>query len=115
MGLPSIQLIAKERVNQISDGHDAAHDDDCNQDGELLCSAIGLSFSALGVGMEFDSSKYDPWNLIDKFGDDRVRALTVAGALISAELDRVLRIEVKGSKKESKGMKKSKKKSKKTT
>jgi len=110
MGLPSIQLIAKERVEQISDGHDAAHDDQ-HENGELAYAAVELLFHTIGE----NKLDVDNWNLVDKFGDDRVRSLTVAGALISAELDRVLRKQAKGSKKESKGMKKSKKKSRKTT
>ncbi len=109
MGLPSIQLIAKERVNQISDGYDAMHDDG-HDEGELVTEAFGLALHALDKEVPDDCND---WNLIEKFGDDPIRALAVVGALISAELDRQLRIQAKQPKGEKKSKRKAKTKSRK--
>lgn len=115
MGLPSIQLIAKERVNQISDGKDAAHDDGHN-DGELRYAACELLLNCGGIKDQIQPSVIGT-KISEKFADDPIRALTVAGALISAELDRCLRLQAKGSTvvhevHKPKGTKKSKRKAK---
>ena len=81
-------LIAAERERQKPQ-HDA-ESDDLLTEGELIEEAQRLLMAALfGV----DGVDLDDWGLIDKFGHDRMRLLVIAGALVAAEIDRVLRMQ----------------------
>lgn len=72
-----VELISKERWNQVYNkgydlDHDAGHDN-----GELAKNASILIF---------EDEENDDWDLITK---DRIRNLSIAGALIAAEIDRL--------------------------
>ena len=88
-----VAMIANERERQVHvKGYDADHDAE-HADGELLRVA-GELVSYVDPHMVMDVE--DDWNIIGKtehrFGDDKegaeIRLLTIAGALIAAEIDR---------------------------
>ncbi len=106
---PGAQRIADERSRQVSaEGYDAKHDDE-HDAGELALAAI--CYAAAGVERVFvrrdfarGVSYVDPWPWGN--GDARpfgkaptraesIRMLEKAGALIAAEIDRLLRKEKK--------------------
>lgn len=92
-----VEMIAAERQRQISEeGHSAEHDDDHNS--EQLAAAAAcyatparfrhlLSFKRIGIWPWIGEFKPDPL--------DRKHDLVRAGALIAAELDRLLRAEAR--------------------
>jgi hypothetical protein len=94
-------LIAAERARQIAkEGYDAAHDD-THTHGELAIAGAILAVDGTDAKVEdpdgFDTEG-DPWGHLAKHsyrvaGSSRVRTLTIAGALIAAEIDRLLRTE----------------------
>jgi hypothetical protein len=88
--------IAAERRRQIADeGYYAQHDDEHGRD-ELtraaVCYALPAHMRPIRVPGQ-PPSHYWPWALEDwkPTPDDRVRELVKAGALIAAEIDRLLR------------------------
>lgn len=91
--------ILKERIRQITvEGWDADHDDQ-HIHGDLAVHAAGLAVYGTDaivddpVGrVDRDAADiHDEWGLIEKHKDDPERMLEIAGALIAAELDRVIR------------------------
>jgi len=89
--------IVKERIRQITvEGWDADHDDQ-HIHGDLAVHAAGLA--VYGTDAIVDDPRieltpadiHDEWGLIQKHKDDPERMLEIAGALIAAELDRVIR------------------------
>lgn len=86
------QLIAEERERQVSqEGYDAKHDDR-HTDHALAINAASLTVS--GTDCALDDWRPDgrhDWGLDEKHKGDRVRQLSVAGALIAAEIDRLQR------------------------
>ena len=85
-------LIAEERARQIgAEGWSAEHDDEQHWHGELALRAAELA--VIGTGEEVTTSVRDEWGLVAKHRGERVRQLTIAGALIAAEIDRLLRAE----------------------
>ncbi len=94
-------LIKQERLDQIHlRGYDAASDDE-HTDGALLHAALLILLDETGhtlVGVD-EPDKSGPWpdQLVLKLRDrdDPLRALTVAGSLIAAEIDRLQRREEK--------------------
>ncbi len=90
-----VDLIEEERLRQLTaEGWTSAHDDK-HGDGSLAAAASCLA--AEGTDAEFAWPGYDvSWikTLRDKHATtDRVRQLTIAGALIAAEIDRLQRRE----------------------
>ena len=88
-------LICIERNRQIiEEGWSASHDDSHDK-GEIIDAALSYVFAAINVGngtMETPPKEW-PWDAEWwKPSDDPVRNLIKAGALISAEIDRHLRI-----------------------
>lgn len=80
------ELIAAERRRQIDDEGWTPDHDDHHQDGELLAAALVYADRSDPPLVEW------PWGEPPAgLGDDRIRDLTKAGALIAAELDRLLR------------------------
>lgn len=113
--MTGLKLIEAERLRQIEvEGYTAEHDDQ-HQDGELaLVAALFASPVQLFTVSVDDQRKEerpgyrgltldvdDPWpaewaSSSDKRGKvDRINLLSKAGALIAAELDRILRLEGK--------------------
>lgn len=94
-GVGRIQ-IERERQKYV-EGHDDAHDD-THTKGDLSVYAAALAVEGTDarvddpVGRVCDGHRHDGWGLLAKHGDDRVRCLEIAGALIAAELDRELRL-----------------------
>jgi hypothetical protein len=98
--MKSLDMITAERERQIDDeGWDDEHDDR-HTDGELARAAICYTANALGVEVKevgtaqrFTVGNLWPWSedwdKRDKHDD--LRSLTIAGALIAAEIDRRLR------------------------
>lgn len=88
-----VNLIAQERERHFEKGYDGAHDDD-HGDGALFMAAGLLIADGQDAHFECSMKPVDSrWvdDLLDKCRRDRVRALTVAGALIAAEIDRLQR------------------------
>jgi hypothetical protein len=83
-----VYLIAEERSRQIAaEGWTADHDDDhCS--GELVAAAICYA-SALGAKTQ--CPRFWPWDASWWKPRDEIRNLVKAGALISAEIDRLQR------------------------
>lgn len=83
-------LIAQERARQIrEEGWTRAHDDGHGH-GELAIVAAELALSGTGVSYQGDVDA-DRWGLVLKHANNRVRQLTIAGALIAAEIDRLVK------------------------
>lgn len=83
---PGATLIAIERERQVRKwGND--HDDEHTRH-ELARN--GANLALVGTGAEADDS--DPWGLATKCGGNDVGRLAIAGALIAAEIDRLLRL-----------------------
>lgn len=81
-------LIAQERQRQISEeGYDPEHDDD-HEYGEL---------AQAGAAYAIGKKELFPWKGAWNPSLDPVRTMTKAGALIAAEIDRLLRIQNKKS------------------
>ncbi len=91
----AIDLIAGEYGKQITKwGPD--HDDG-HTDGSLavVAATIAVDGTDAKVVDPLDrGSGHDPWGLISKHSN-RLRQLTIAGALIAAELDREIRYEIR--------------------
>lgn len=92
--LSGVDLIYLERQRQINEeGWTSEHDDTRTQ--EELASAAAFyalpeKYGELSVFWPFDQK----WN--KKRKQDRVRQLVIAGALIAAEIDRLMRKKEKG-------------------
>jgi len=89
------RIIAAERNRQITDEHrDAAHDDSHSK-GELLKAALAYSEAALANltgGATVTGYRSWPWDKDSwKPSDDPIVNLAKAGALIAAEIDRLVR------------------------
>lgn len=83
--------IAAERRRQIEvEGWTSEHDDQHEQ-GELVLAAVQLAIHRYDGKIEDPNDSTDFWGLIEKHGHDPIRSLVIAGALIAAELDRLLR------------------------
>ncbi len=88
------ELIAAERLRQVEEGgwsaeHDAGHDS-----GELAVVAAELAVDGTDAELDVRDFDADMWGLVHMHGyrglkPDPVRALTIAGALIAAEIDRI--------------------------
>jgi hypothetical protein len=95
------ELIAAERARQINEeGHTAEHDATVHGDESLAnAAAVIIGEGMIGYDRKFrmEGSMWmldmegSMWMLeiVDKYKDDRVRQLAIAGALIAAEIDRL--------------------------
>lgn len=100
------ELIAAERSRQITqENWDSQHDDE-HSCGTLSVIAAALAVSGTDARVEDPCDRvidgYDCWGLRKKHGDNPIRCLAIAGALIAAEIDRlqratILRDELKGA------------------
>lgn len=93
--MSGIARISAERARQIGgEGWSAAHDDE-HAEGEMAWAAV--CYAAPGKVYRVASGPYDPWpwerHWDKRTKHDRIRQLTIAGALIAAEIDRLLRVE----------------------
>jgi hypothetical protein len=90
-------LIADERERQIREkGYTAEHDD--LSEGELLACAKLIAQDVLAdqnsAGARRTWPDHRAGHVRRKYGDDHIRRLTIAGALIAAEIDRLIRAKV---------------------
>lgn len=103
----AIELINKERDRQITDEGRTSEHDDLHTDGQLAMAAACYAspediyverLTPVTDGSDIaDIDFFDPWpwdaESNKRTKHDRVRQLVVAGALIVAELERLLRME----------------------
>ena len=89
------ERIAAERKRQIEEeGWDAKHDDRTCVNGELPMLAVCYLIRKINIGKYNETLlPYDWWQWLKLTPDNRIRELEKAGALIAAEIDRLLRIE----------------------
>lgn len=92
----AILLINQERIEQIEKhGYNSEHDNE-HKYGELAKVAAVLAVMHTDAKV-IDFGEYetgnDPWDLETKCKDNPIKALTIAGALIAAELKRLLAIK----------------------
>lgn len=80
---------AVERRRQASAEDWSAEHDDRHTRGELAIKAAELAVH--GTDEVLDLGCQDEWGLVVKHRGDRVRQLVIAGALLAAEIDRVMR------------------------
>jgi hypothetical protein len=87
--MSGIERIAAERRRQVeAEGWTPEHDDG-HRYGHLARAAAELAAEGTDMRTE-DPDGPDCWSLIRKH-PDRIRQLEIAGALIAAEIDRLLR------------------------
>ena len=87
--LGGVKLIAHERQRQIAKGYSEAHDD-AHVNGEI---AQGAAMYAVPYPLRIRFAQLWPWDM-EEFHpcpQDRIKELVKAGAMISAEIDRLLR------------------------
>jgi hypothetical protein len=94
--MTGIELIAAERKRQIEEeGWTAGHDDQ-HKDGELAKAAASYAYPHEGYVYNRRAALW-PW--ADEWyrptPDNRIRELVKSGALVVAEIDRLLRLEEK--------------------
>jgi hypothetical protein len=100
--MTGIELIAAERKRQIKvEGWTAEHDDEFDL-GHLvdaaICYAMPEDMRGIQIGIRNPTSLINelwPWDACwwKPVPGNRIRELTKAGALIAAEIDRLLRLE----------------------
>jgi hypothetical protein len=85
-------LIAAERYRQLErEGYDAAHDDE-HPRGQLARAGAAYAIHAAYDRDPAEVSEGWPWADGWKPSDNQIRNLVKAGALIAAEIDRLLRL-----------------------
>ena len=81
--------IIREREHQLSLGFNAEHDDGpCNFNGEL---SQGAAYLIDPVNNPFPASWSPSWKRQFDTYEDRIEALTIAAALLAAEIERLIR------------------------
>lgn len=98
IGQSGVDLIFRERLRQIHEKrYDAAHDD-TRADGSLIDSAkLILGDDDGELDPDLDCGDEDDWayplakHVHEKYADDPIRRLAIAGAMIAAEIDRLVR------------------------
>jgi hypothetical protein len=87
-------LIAAERFRQIGQEHYTREHDDRHDNDELALAAVSYA-APRGWRPPGGMPVTWPWRHSDwkPLPDDRIRELAKAGALIAAEIDRLLRLE----------------------
>lgn len=87
---PAVEMIAAERSRQIDkEGWSPEHDDDQHRSGDLATAAACYIEPSL-------MRQWWPWENEWWKPKDRIRDLVRAGALVAAEIDRLLRRQKKG-------------------
>lgn len=94
--MTGVEMIAQERERQISaEGYSAQH---AHTDGSLALAAACYCVPAPIYTIEFcgdgDTHEVWPWDADEEekiYACDEIRRLTIAGALIAAEIDRLIR------------------------
>jgi len=96
----ALSLIGEERCEQILQGYTSEHDDK-HTNGELLEAALAYVMAGVETD-EFDQVDVEegmrdayPWPESWHPSEDPIRNLTIAAALLTAEIDRLLRKRAK--------------------
>lgn len=87
--MTGIELIVAERKRQIKEEGWTAEHDEQHDDESLALAAIHYAMPHQYYCPLLDLWPYSWDRTWDKAGDDRIRDLTKAGALIAAEIDRL--------------------------
>lgn len=90
----AIGLIEAERLRQIDKGYDEDHDD-LRSDGSILHAAVRIAGDVAASGPHVDKVSWFgilARHVTEKYRGDPTRRLTIAGALIAAEIDRLRRL-----------------------
>lgn len=97
--MTAIQMIEQERKRQVEKGFTAEHDDSNHKFGEIADAAAcfaatvdDLTCKRCGGGIEYPFGQKVPRH------HARIEELTIAGALIVAEIERLQRVEEKAAK-----------------
>lgn len=90
-----VELIAAERRRQVEEEGWTTEHDQGHPNGELAVVAAELAVDGTGAEVKGWNFEEDMWGLVAKHGwdgtvPDGVRKLVIAGALIAAEIDRVV-------------------------
>lgn len=91
-----IEMIADERRAHVEQKGYTADHDDTHAGGELAVAGAALAAYGTGFGLTSPDGSIEesnPWGLVWKHKNNRVRQLAIAGSLIAAEIDRLLRLE----------------------
>lgn len=88
-----LQLIAAERRRQVEAEGWTQEYDDAHSEGELAAAAGCYALSAVNGLAESEAKRFWPWEWRWWKPADKKRALVKAGALIVAELERLIREE----------------------
>lgn len=98
------EMIARERQRQVTAEHWTPDHDDEHAHGELAMAAIAYVLSASDGGLHLSwndlsdaptvPDSWWPWPIGFKSDADPVRDLVKAGALIAAEIDRIMRADL---------------------
>lgn len=97
------ELIAQERRRQVFEKRYNPEHDDAHGDGSLLAAGILLACDVAGLELaNVDPPDLNgPWpdqlclHVGEKYGGNEVRRLTIAAAMIAAEIDRLIRTKEK--------------------
>lgn len=93
--MTGVELIAAERLRQVEEEQWTAQHDMSHQYGELAIAAAALAVDGTDATIREPGGAKDEWGLVAKHGyrgtsPGHVRKLVIAGALIAAEIDRLL-------------------------
>ncbi len=88
--------IRQERLRQVSEEGWTPEHDDSHNDGSLsvvaaILAVAGTDAKVVDTLDRVRDDGRDCWGLLDKHHRDPVRCLTIAGAMIAAEIDRISR------------------------
>lgn len=90
-----VELIAQERQSQLNKHNRTPEHDDGHRLGQLAIAAATLCVVGTDATVDDPEGDFgtgdDPWGLEFKLKDDNIHRLKVAGALIAAEIDRLIR------------------------
>lgn len=92
-----VELIATERRRQVDEEGWSAEHDDLHMEGELAMAGALYAAPTPVYLISEDGDELDPWpwsaDWDKRDNHPRLRRLVIAGALIAAEIDRLLRLE----------------------
>lgn len=98
-----VRLIFEERMRQVTGERWTQEHDDTHEAGQLAIAGACYALEGIWVnvgGVNTNSLAFSAWPWDSdwwKPGKDRIRQLAKAGALIAAEIDRIIREDAKGA------------------
>ena len=90
MSKTGIELIVEERKRQIEEENWSLEYDTMHKHGQLAIRAAELAVHHTDVRVDLDWEESDIWGLVSKHQHNEKKCLVIAGALIAAELDRII-------------------------